>query len=51
MEPDPEFLSTPAAKSIEMRRWAHGRAAMNFVPDCIRELWDSMAPQATFHRR
>lgn len=43
MEPDPEFLSTAAAKSKEIRRWAHGRASMEFVPDCIRELWDEFA--------
>lgn len=48
MEPDPKFLSTAAAKSKEIRRWAHGRASMEFVPDTIRELWHSLAaPQRT----
>lgn len=40
MEPDPEFLNTEAAKSKELRRWAHGRAMMNFVTDSVREICD-----------
>jgi uncharacterized protein len=40
IEPEPCCLCTDHAKSKPMRRWADGRARMEYIPELIRPLWD-----------
>ncbi len=39
MVPAPKKLCTPAAKTWEIIRWAHGRAAFQVVPEMVKQEW------------
>jgi uncharacterized protein len=43
IEPDPRYLCTEAARNKSTRRWADGRARMDFVPDVIKPLWEQLS--------
>ena len=42
MVPGPTKLYTPAARMVEMIRWADGRAAFEVVPELAKEEWGMM---------
>ncbi len=37
--PDPKYLCTPAAKQIEIRRWAEKRSSERWMPDWVGPAW------------
>lgn len=37
---EPQYLGTDAARGRDVIRWAHGRAALRFVPEIIADAWE-----------
>ncbi|MCX7422698.1 MAG: hypothetical protein NT013_24605 [Planctomycetia bacterium] len=46
MSPNRRFLNTAAAKSDDILNWAHGRAAMAFIPECVQSLCERIEVRA-----
>lgn len=43
IRPHPKYLCTPAARSLDMLRWANERAVAGHVPEPVRGLWERLA--------
>ena len=39
MMPEPAKLCTPAARTVEMIRWADGRVAFDVIPELVKDEW------------
>ena len=51
MTPNRRFLNTAAAKSDDILNWAHGRAAMEFIPESVRSLCETFEERAAINHR
>jgi uncharacterized protein len=40
LDVDRQFLGTDAARQRDVIRWAHGRAALRYVPEIIADAWE-----------